>query len=308
MRNRVAGFERNVFGGVIFTRADRSDIKTLKDLPSHSFAAVDLTSLGGFQMTWGTLAKQGIDPYADFRPLRFTEIHDAVVMAVLRGEVDSGSVRTDILERMAADGIIQMSDIRVLNPQSDPEFPFVRSTPLYPEWPFSKLRKMPNALAQQVAIALLQMPADDRAARAGDYADWTVLLDYQLVHRLLETLPLPPYNHAGRFTLRDAVRRYWVGLLLGVLALVVMASLTARVLRLNRRLARATTAGVLQRRRGPHRRPGRARRRGHPPNPPVRVRKEEPEVCAARLSAMFETVLGLVQPEAQRAWVTITLG
>jgi ABC-type phosphate/phosphonate transport system substrate-binding protein len=167
MRNRVAGFERNVFGGVIFTRADRSDIKTLRDLPSHSFAAVDPTSLGGFQMAWGTLAKQGIDPYADFRPLRFTEIHDAVVMEVLRGEVGAGSVRTDILERMAADGIIQMSDIRVLNPQSDPEFPFVRSAPLYPEWPFGKLRKTPNALAQQVAIALLQMPADDRAARGG---------------------------------------------------------------------------------------------------------------------------------------------
>lgn len=159
-------------------------------------------------MAWGTLAKQGIDPYADFRPLRFTEIHDAVVMAVLRGEVDAGSVRTDILERMAAEGIIQMSDIRVLNPQSDPEFPFVRSTPLYPEWPFGKLRKTPNALAQQV-------------------------------HKLLETLHLPPYNHAGRFTLRDAMRRYWVGLLLSVLALVVMAALTARVLRLNRRLARA---------------------------------------------------------------------
>jgi ABC-type phosphate/phosphonate transport system substrate-binding protein len=141
MRNRVAGFERNVFGGVIFTRADRSDIKTLKDLPGHSFAAVDPTSLGGFQMAWGTLAKQGIDPYADFRPLRFTEIHDAVVMEVLRGEVGAGSVRTDILERMAADGIIQMSDIRVLNPQSDPEFPFVRSTPLYPEWPLASVSR-----------------------------------------------------------------------------------------------------------------------------------------------------------------------
>ncbi|MEA3301896.1 MAG: PhnD/SsuA/transferrin family substrate-binding protein, partial [Pseudomonadota bacterium] len=37
----------NVFGGVIFTRADRSDINQLADIKGHSFAAVDETSLGG---------------------------------------------------------------------------------------------------------------------------------------------------------------------------------------------------------------------------------------------------------------------
>lgn len=72
---------------------------------------------------------------------------------------------------------IALSDFHILNPRGDPEFPFLRSTPLYPEWPFSKVKHASNHLAQRVAIALLQMPEDHLAARAGQYAGWTIPLD-----------------------------------------------------------------------------------------------------------------------------------
>jgi two-component system sensor histidine kinase TtrS len=134
---------------------------------------------------------------------------------------------------------VALSDFRILNRRDAPGFPFLLSTSLFPEWPFSKVRHTPNELAQRVAVALLRMPADHPAARAGGYAGWTIPLDYQPVHRLLEALRQPPYDHVGRFTLADALERYWLGLLLGLLALLVMALLTAWALRLNTRLARA---------------------------------------------------------------------
>ena len=238
LRNRIGEHEANVFGGVIFTRADRSDIQTLEDLRGRSLMAVDPTSLGGFEMAWGELQGHGIDPWTDLS-LTFGGIHDRVVQAVARGEVDAGTVRTDILERMAADGAVRLDELRVLNPQSDPEFSFLRSTPLYPEWPFSRLHHTGDDLAQRVAIALLQMPGDHPAAVAGGYAGWTVPLDYQPVHRLLERLKLPPFDRPSRFTLRDAVARYWPTLLLGAAVVLIMALLTLWVLRLNRRLKRA---------------------------------------------------------------------
>ncbi|MCG6860645.1 MAG: PhnD/SsuA/transferrin family substrate-binding protein [Chromatiaceae bacterium] len=241
MRNRRGDRRLNVFGGVVFTRADHPEIHTLEDLHGHAFAAVDRTSLGGFEMAWGVLDAAGVDPYRDLSSLRFEGIHDAVVLAVKRAEVDAGTVRTDILERMAAAGTVELTDFRILNQQNDPDFPFLRSTPLYPEWPFSKVRHTSNDLAQRVAIALLQMPDDHAAARAGQYAGWTIPLDYQPVHVLLEKLRLPPYDQLGRFTLVEASQRYWIGLMLGVLTLVVMAVLTTWVMRLNKRLSRAKT-------------------------------------------------------------------
>ena len=148
-------------------------------------------------------------------------------------------MRTDILERMAAAGAVALTDVRVLNPQEDPDFSFLRSTPLYPEWPFSRLHDTDEELAQRVAIALLQMPGDHPAAQAGDYAGWSVPLDYQPVHRLLERLHLPPFDRPVPFTLRDALYRYWPSLLLGLAVVFIMAVLTLWVLRLNRRLQRA---------------------------------------------------------------------
>jgi len=239
MRNRIGSAKRNVFGGVIFTRADHPEIARLEDLRGHSLLAVDQESLGGYQMAWGELAQRGIDPERDLARLAFAGTHDAVVLAVGRGDFDAGTVRTDILEQMEAEGTIRLADYRVLSPHQDPDFPFVHSTPLFPEWPFSKLRHTSDDLAQAVAIALLRMPEDHGAARAGAYAGWTVPLDYQPVHDLLRRLQLPPYDHPTPFTLREAIARYWFGLLLGALALLVMAFLTTWVSRLNTRLVKA---------------------------------------------------------------------
>ncbi len=239
MRNRIGEAKRNVFGGVIFTRADHPRLARLEDLRGHSFLAVDQDSLGGFQMAWGELAEHGIDPRRDLKALGFAGTHDAVVLSVARGDSDAGTVRTDILEQMQEDGDIRLADFRVLNPQVDADFPFVHSTPLFPEWPFSKVRDTSDDLAQAVAIALLGMPPDHPAARAGAYAGWTVPLDYQPVHDLLRRLRLPPYDRPTPFTLQEAIHRYWLVLLLGALALLVMALLTTRVTRLNQRLARA---------------------------------------------------------------------
>lgn len=239
MRNRLGEKLQNVFGGVIFTRADRDDLATLSDLAGRSFMAVDPTSLGGFQMAWGELKAQNINPYDDFSRLIFGGIHDKVVMAVLHGDVDAGTVRTDILERMAAAGTIDLDALKVLGVRDEPDFPFLLSTPLYPEWPFSKLRHTDNGLAQRVAVALLQMPVDHPAALSGRYAGWTVPLDYQPVHHLLSELRLPPYDQDLRFTLADALARYWLGVLLGILALLIMGLLTSWVMRLNQRLSRA---------------------------------------------------------------------
>ena len=236
----------NIFGGVIFSRRDRDDLKHLEDLRGQRFMAVDETSLGGFQMAWRELNANGINPYKDFSALIFGGIHDDVVLAVLNRDVDVGTVRTDILERMAAAGTVQLGDFRIINPQTNSEFPFAHSTRLYPEWPFSKVRHTTNDLAQEVAIALLQMPADHPAALTGNYAGWTIPLDYEPVHELFRELNLPPYKLPTRFTLWDAVKRYWYGLLFGAAILLFLGIMALWETRLNKRLKMAKMQLELQ--------------------------------------------------------------
>ena len=240
LKNRRGGQGYNIFGGVIFTRADRLDLQTLNDLRGTRFAAVDQASLGGFQMAWGELAKEGIDPYEDFSELRFAGTHDRVVQAVLAGEVDAATVRTDILERMAQAGAVNPARIQVIHERKDSEFPFAHSTPLYPEWPFSKLQHTSNTLAQRVAVALLNMPEEHPVALAGRYSGWTIPLDYQPVHELFKELHLPPYPERP-VTLWEVVHYYGQYLLAGVGALLVMGFMSTWILRLNRQLEKANS-------------------------------------------------------------------
>ena len=86
------------YGSVIFCRSDRTDIRKLTDLKGKSFMGVSEGSLGGWQMAWRELKENGIDPYRDFKELRFGETHDEVVYAVRDGLVDVGTVRTNTLE------------------------------------------------------------------------------------------------------------------------------------------------------------------------------------------------------------------
>lgn len=199
------------FGGVILTKADRNDIEALSDLKGKSFMAVNKTSLGGWQMAWGVLKEDGIDPEKDFEALSFGNTHDKVVESVLNGEVDAGTVRTDTLERMASEGKINLQDFKIINKQQDAsgQFPFVHSTPLYPEWPFAAAKGVPLDINEKVAQALLNLPKDSPAAKASKSEGWTVPLNYRPVHELFLDLKIGPYKDLGQVTLEQLVQQYW---------------------------------------------------------------------------------------------------
>jgi len=236
MNNLVSEQAQNVFGGVIFTSVKNSQINSLDDVVGHSFMAVDETSLGGFQMAWREMKKVDIDLYRDLDGVSFGGIHDEVVNAVISGKVDVGTVRTGILDSMADEGLIDLSQIKIINQQHNENFQIILSTSLYPEWPFSKLQHTSEELAQRVAIALLQMSHLDPAAQWGDYAGWTVPLEYQPVHDLLKELSLAPYDQIKRFTLKDVFSRYYFSILIIGLLIVVLSAMTLFIYRLHRKL------------------------------------------------------------------------
>ncbi len=236
MKNRGFKGSSTVFGGTIFCRAGREDLKTLADVKNKTFLAVDETSLGGWQAAWGEFHAAGIDPYKDFKDLSFTDNHENVVMAVRDGKFDVGTVRTDTLERMAEDGKIALNEFMVINRQPENGFPFLLSTRLYPEWPIARLEKTPEELARKVAIALLNMPSDSAAAVESKTYGWTIPLDYHAVHDLLKELRLGPYKEYGKFTLAQSLRQYWYVPVLFVLTLTIMTIVILYILKLNRHI------------------------------------------------------------------------
>ncbi len=237
LRNRIDGGEAtSAFGGVVFTRADRHDLRTLDDLAGRSFGAVSPSSLGGWQAAWHELRSHGIDPERRFARLEFFGTHDAVVLAVRDGRVAAGTARTGTLESMAREGSIDLADFYVLGEKRAERFPFLLSTDLYPEWPLARLPGVSESLAVELAVALLQMPADHPAALASHSAGWTLPLNYQPVHDILRALRVGPYEHLRHLSPGEVLRQYWQVALSVLLAGLLGLGAALYFVRLNRRL------------------------------------------------------------------------
>ena len=193
MVNSRQGKPLKAFGGVVIATVGNDQINNLNDLKGKSFMAVSKSSFGGWQMAYKEILDAGIDPFSDFSKLEFGGKHENVVLSVLNGAVDAGTVRTDTLERMAASGSIFLDDFKVIGKQSHPDFPFLCSTALYPEWPLARISSTPVQLSDTVVEALMKLKPEDQAAKDAKMVGWSASLDYGPVEELQKKLKIGAY-------------------------------------------------------------------------------------------------------------------
>ncbi len=243
--NRIAtlkemrlGRSYSKYGSVIFSRSARDDVRTLADLKRKSFMGVSEDSLGGWRMAWREMKENGIDPYRDFTSLLFGETHDNVVFAVRDGVVDAGTVRTNTLEELSAEGKINLADFYIFPRLHDLDqpTPYLCTTREYPDWPMAKMKNTPDELAEKVAIALLQMRADSPAALAAGCAGWTIPHNYQPVTELMMALRLGIYKDLGKVTITDILLNYGPWLIVAFIFFCSHLAFTGLVVKLNRRI------------------------------------------------------------------------
>jgi two-component system sensor histidine kinase TtrS len=186
MINRKKDTALEQFGGVLFTRSN-SSIRNIQDIKGKKMMCVKYSSFGGAQMAWRLLLESGVDPKKDCSAFLQGGSHDNVVLAVKDRKADVGTVRSDTLERMEAEGKINLSDFRIINQIKD-SFPFVHSTRLYPEWPVAACSITDRKLAKKVAKALILMNFSHEAMAASKVYKWTYPANYADVTECLRVI------------------------------------------------------------------------------------------------------------------------
>lgn len=186
MINRKKDIALKEFGGVVFVRKN-SPIKNIKDIRDKKFMCVKYSSFGGAQMAWRLMLEQGVDPKKDCTAFLQGGTHDNVVLAIKKGKADAGTVRSDTLERMESEGVIQMKDFRIINQMHD-SYPFVHSTRLYPEWPVAACSITNPKLARNVAKALVLLNYSHEAMSAAKVYKWTYPSNYAEVTECLRVI------------------------------------------------------------------------------------------------------------------------
>jgi diguanylate cyclase (GGDEF)-like protein/PAS domain S-box-containing protein len=230
------GVALSAFGGVIFSLAERTDLKELSDLKGKRLVTPDQGSFGGYQAQAFELALAGVRLPGDAAIQIVGMPHDNAVNAVLQGGVDAGFVRTGLLESMVREGKLDLSRIRILNQQHVANFPLLLSTRLYPEWTFAALPHVNENIARRVAAALFQLEEDKKATQAIGIHGFTTPSDYSQVEELQRELRLPPFDSTPKFTLHDVWSRYYWESVSAVSAALVIILLAISLFLTNRSL------------------------------------------------------------------------
>jgi diguanylate cyclase (GGDEF)-like protein/PAS domain S-box-containing protein len=230
------GVPLSSFGGVIFTLAERTDLKALTDLKGKRLVASDLGSFGGYQSQAYELALAGVRLPGDAAIQVVGMPQDNAVNAVLQGGVDAGFVRTGVLEAMARESKLNLSRIRILNPQHIAKFPLLLSTRLYPEWTFAALPHVDEDIARRVAAALFRLEEDTKTTHAIGIHGFATPSDYSQVEELQRELRLPPFDSTPKFTLHDVWTRYYWQSITAVVAGLIILFLATGLLLTNRNM------------------------------------------------------------------------
>ena len=168
--------------------------------------------------------------------IAFLGTHDAVVYAVLNGDYAAGAVRSDSLERMADEGLIDISEIKVIHQHEDDTLPVVHSTASYPNWPIAKTKHISEDLGNRVAYALITMDPTCEAAVDSMTTGWSIPLSYKTVSNVLKELRVSPYEDFGQVSLMDFVAQHKLLIILIISGLIAAVFSSIRFKLLNERL------------------------------------------------------------------------
>lgn len=230
------GVPLSSFGGVIFARTERTDLHQLSDLKHKQLVVPDTGSFGGYQTQAYELALVGIK-LPDDAVIRIVGMpHDNVINAVLNGSGDAGFVRTGVLEAMAHEGKLKLSQIRILNQMHIDNYPLLLSTRLYPEWPFAALPHADQNIARRVAAVLFELEDEPAVARSMGIFGFSTPSDYSPIEELLRELRQPPFDSTPKFTPHDVWTRYYWQSMTAVTASLIILLLSTGLLLTNRRL------------------------------------------------------------------------
>ena len=237
------GHETQLFGGVVIAKRDNRDINDFKDLRGCRVAAIDSDSFAGWIVACRAFKRARIVPQRDFKSIVFTQDSTKVLHLVKDGTVDIGVIPTMTLEALATERNESDADFKVIRDQElyygEKTFPFHVSTRLYPDWPFAVLPHVSRALAEDVSIALIEMPRESKAAQSSSFR-WSVPMSYNKIAECLQELQLGPYKGYGKLSLYNFFATYMVGVAVSAALIALLVVFLLILLLLTVKMRRAS--------------------------------------------------------------------
>ncbi|MFQ6371615.1 PhnD/SsuA/transferrin family substrate-binding protein [Shewanella sp. YIC-542] len=179
-------------GSALVVRHD-SPINGFADLRDKRLAIVSPHAFGGYLTLVYAAWQQQLDLPQEVAALLPTGFPlDNLLYALRDDKADAAVVPVCQLEQMAAEGLIDGADYRVVEDKTPAGFGCKVSTALYPNWSLAKTSRAGQLLAKQLTLALLALPEQSEAAKAADSLGWTTAVSQLSIDKLYRDLDMHP--------------------------------------------------------------------------------------------------------------------
>lgn len=213
-------------GTTIIVRADRLDLQTIRDLRGQRLAIMSRNAFAGWQIPASELVKKGINPDGYFKEIRISgDPMTKIVQQVRAGEVDVGFVASCLLERMARQGDISLSDFRVIDERHSDRFACRHSTALYPAWFFSLKPTVPPHVARTITSTLLSLPPGCEGSQ------WTVPTEHRRLYDVFRLIRVPYGDPHDIWWHMKELRPFLIGMGIAILLFLLNTMLLVRLAR-----------------------------------------------------------------------------
>lgn len=181
------------FGGAIIAKKG-SGITKLADLRGKNIVSLKINeAAGGYIFQAYELKKAGIDPRQDVKVTEGKK-QDDLIMAVLEGKADAAFVRTGLIEEMANEGKIKLTDVEIVNPQHVDGFGQALSTELYSEWCMTALSHVADGTSKQLKSALLGLSPQSPAATQARINGFVDAVSLENIKSAMQALKIAPFD------------------------------------------------------------------------------------------------------------------
>ncbi len=188
----VVRFGSPFYRGQIITHVD-SGIKILADLKDKKFAFVDAASTSGHLYPKTLLLSKGLNPDRLFSQSRFAGSHNAVILSVLKKEVDAGATYDDARAAVAKTYPEVFSKLRV-----------VAYTKNIPNDTVSARKDLDPGLKQKIKSGLMQLAKTPEGSKVlKQVYGISGLMDFDSLNEQAHQLHLEPKDYDALF---DPVR------------------------------------------------------------------------------------------------------
>ncbi|CAJ1941384.1 unnamed protein product [Cylindrotheca closterium] len=170
LESRGNHYELDMYGGTILALASNNAVNTIEDLKDKVIAGQAFSVFAAGQSQFYVMHKAGLDYIMDPKQVIFTGNHDETVQGVLSGKWDVGFVPSGRAERTVDEATGEYIDsnlFKVIEPKiaimnNGDLFPFLHSTPVFPEWPLFAKEEVDGIVSEEVAIAMMEFGAHKR--------------------------------------------------------------------------------------------------------------------------------------------------